>query len=248
MTSAEFYDELARNPEHPKTSQPPPGDFRRIFEFLASHFESIVSVNLTARHSGTYNAAALAAQRVGAEGRKVGVVDSLNASVGEALVTIAAAEAAAAGRSFEEVMAAAEGARARTFTYAMLERVDFAVRGGRVPAVVGRIARWLRLNVILHTFPDGRIKAGGGLIGNHRRIERFARYVARRATAGGSGRLRLLVAHADRPDAGRRFQELLLAALPPDTVARCDFTDMGAAIGVHGGPGTLIVAVQRLEG
>jgi dihydroxyacetone kinase-like predicted kinase len=48
MTAAEFYEELARNPDHPKTSQPPPGDFRRIFEFLASHFESIVSVNLTA--------------------------------------------------------------------------------------------------------------------------------------------------------------------------------------------------------
>lgn len=245
MTSAEFYDELARNPEHPKTSQPPPGDFRRIFEFLASHFESIVSVNLTARHSGTYNAAVLAAQRVDAEGRKVGVVDSLNASVGEALVTIAAAEAAAEGKSFDEVMAVATAARDRTFTFAMLERVDFAVRGGRVPAVVGRIARWLRLNVILRTFPDGRVKAGGGLIGNHRRIERFARYVARRAAGTPQTGLRLLVAHANRPEAGRKFQELLLAALPPDIVERCDFTDMGAAIGVHGGPGTIIVAVQR---
>ena len=246
MTSGEFYDELARNPDHPKTSQPPPGDFRRIYEFLASHFESIVSVNLTARHSGTYNAAVLAAQRVSAEGRKVGVVDSLNASVGEALVTIAAAEAAAAGRSFEEVMAVATEARTRTFTFAMLERVDFAVRGGRVPAVVGRIARWLRLNVILRTFPDGRVKAGGGLIGNHRRIERFARYVARRATGGTQAKLRLIVGHADRPEAGRKFKELLLAALPPGVVERCDFTDMGAAIGVHGGPGTIIVAVQRL--
>lgn len=245
MTAAEFYDELARNPDHPKTSQPPPGDFRRIFEFLASHYESIVSVNLTARHSGTYNAAALAAQRVSAEGRKVGVVDSLNASVGEALVTMAAAEAAAEGKSFDEVMAIATEARARTYTFAMLERVDFAVRGGRVPAVVGRIARWLRLNVILRTFPDGRIKAGGGLIGNHRRVERFARYVARRAVGTSQTKLRLVVAHANRPEAGRKFQELLLAALPPDIVERCDFTDMGAAIGVHGGPGTIIVAVQR---
>jgi len=245
MTAAEFYDELARNPDHPKTSQPPPGDFRRIFEFLASHYESIVSVNLTARHSGTYNAAALAAQRVSAEGRKVGVVDSLNASVGEALVTMAAAEAAAEGKSFDEVMAVATEARARTYTFAMLERVDFAVRGGRVPAVVGRIARWLRLNVILRTFPDGRIKAGGGIIGNHRPIERFARYVARRAVGTSQTKLRLVVAHANRPEAGKKFQELLLAALPPDIVERCDFTDMGAAIGVHGGPGTIIVAVQR---
>ena len=38
ITSEEFYDELVRNPHHPKTSQPPPGDFRRQFEFLASHY------------------------------------------------------------------------------------------------------------------------------------------------------------------------------------------------------------------
>ena len=39
ISSDEFYAELASNSEHPTTSQPAPGDFRRQFQFLASHFE-----------------------------------------------------------------------------------------------------------------------------------------------------------------------------------------------------------------
>jgi dihydroxyacetone kinase-like predicted kinase len=35
ITPEEFFAELVRNPAHPKTSQPPPGDFRRQFEFRA---------------------------------------------------------------------------------------------------------------------------------------------------------------------------------------------------------------------
>ena len=50
---AEFYDEIARGGIAPKTSQPPPGDFRRQFEFLASHHSAVVSINLTSRASGT---------------------------------------------------------------------------------------------------------------------------------------------------------------------------------------------------
>ena len=248
MTSAEFYDELAVNPEHPKTSQPPPGDFRRIFEFLVSHYESVISVNLTARHSGTYNAAVTVAQRVSAEGRRVAVVDTRNASVGEALVVLAAAEAAAEGQDLDQVVAAAEAARDRTQTFALVERIDFAVRGGRVPAVVGNIARWLRLNVILRTFPDGRVAFGGGLFGSHRLIDRFIRLVRRRSEIdSGTQRLRLLVGHANRPEAGQRLYDELRAAIPSERIVWSALTDMGAAIGVHGGPGTLIVAVQRLE-
>ena len=47
----------------PKTSQPPPGDFRRAFEFLGSHYEAVVYVGLMARVSGTFQSAETAASR-----------------------------------------------------------------------------------------------------------------------------------------------------------------------------------------
>jgi fatty acid-binding protein DegV len=79
----------------------------------------------------------------------VRVVDSSNASTGEGLVAVAAAEAAAAGGDLDAVERAAQEAVLHTQTFALLKTVDFAVRGGRVPAIVGKIAKLLRLNVIL---------------------------------------------------------------------------------------------------
>ena len=246
MTPTEFYRELVSNPAHPKTSQPPPGDFRRMFEFLASHYEAVVSVNLTSRHSGTWDAANKAAQRVGAEGKPVAAIDSRNASVGQGLIAVAAAEAAIAGADPQDVTAAIQAAAERTQTFALLGSIDFAVRGGRVPAIVGKVARLLSLNVILRTYPDGLIRAGGGLMGSHRLRSRFVRFVVRRC--GFDARresLRIFVGHGGKPQEGQLLAQELEQRFPAGSVEFCALTDMGPAIGVHGGPGTLIVALHR---
>ena len=57
ITSEEFFNELATNPHFPTSSQPAPGDFRRQYQFLASHFPDVLSINLTGRASGTLEAA-----------------------------------------------------------------------------------------------------------------------------------------------------------------------------------------------
>jgi hypothetical protein len=72
ITANEFFDELARNPIHPTSSQPSPGDFRRQYQFLASHFPDVISINLTPEVSGTLQAAQSAAARVNAAGKVVG--------------------------------------------------------------------------------------------------------------------------------------------------------------------------------
>lgn len=246
MTPSEFYRELAVNPAHPKTSQPPPGDFRRMFEFLASHYEGVVSVNLTARHSGTWDAATKAADRVSPQGKPIRAIDSRNASVGQGLITIAAAETAEAGGDLEAVATAARDALERTRTFALLKDIKFAVRGGRIPAIVGTLAKWLRLNVILHTHPDGRIAAGSGLIGKLTLRQRFARHVAAQVGAVGAGeKLRLLVGHGDQPSEAQLLKADLIRLFDPIHIEWIEVTDMSPAVGVHGGPGTLIVAVQR---
>jgi len=247
MTPIEFYRELVTNPAHPKTSQPPPGDFRRMFEFLASHYDAVVSINLTSRHSGTWDAATKAAQRVASEGKPVAALDSRNASVGQGLIAIAAAEAASQGVDAPAVVAAAQVAMNNTQTFALLGSIDFAVRGGRVPAIVGKVARLLGLNVILRTWPDGRISAGGGLFGPLKLRSRFARFVARRYRIDPAKEtVRILVGHGDRQEEGRLLADELVAKYPKGSVEFCALTDMGPAIGVHGGPGTLIVALHRI--
>jgi DegV family protein with EDD domain len=239
ITADEFFAELRTNPNHPTTSQPAPGDFRRQYQFLASHFADVLSINLTGKASGTLEAARSAAERVNAHGR-IHVINSLNASLGQGLLAVAAAEYAKAGLSIEDAIAAVEKLIPETRTYGLLKDLRFAVRGGRVPRWVKTIADLLRATAIIRTVPDGRVASGTFLFGRRNRIKRFARYVARLTPPADS--LDVAIGHAICPeDAAELERELRLRF---DNIHRTTITDIGAALGVHGGPGTLIVATQ----
>jgi DegV family protein with EDD domain len=240
LTAEEFFAEIARNPVHPKTSQPPPGDFRRQFEFLGSHFESVVSVNLSRRVSGTCGAAESAAARVSTHGQ-VTVIDSMNASLGQGLVAMYAAECAHAGYDAARVIEATRAIVARTFTFGLVGSLEYAVRGGRVPRWVKNTADHLRLMPVLHATRDGRVTAGGVLFGRERLKEKFARFVRRRMRDGVP--YRLLVGHANCADDG----QWLLDQLTTDDVVYRRLLSCGTAFGVHGGPGLLVAAFQEYE-
>jgi DegV family protein with EDD domain len=239
LSQEEFYHELERSPDHPKTSQPPAGDFRRLYEFLISHYESVVSISLTSTVSGTYNVARTAAQRLPAG--RVTVIDSLNASLGQGLIAIYAAECAQAGCSGEDVARAARDAALRTFTFGLLGRLDFAVRGGRVPRIVKRLADLLHFVPILMNKPGGRIGAGTVLFGTHDLTLRFAALVRRRIAK--HKRYRVAVGHANAESEGRKLLDAISAGLA--NVESAYLTTLGTALGVHGGPGMLVVGLQE---
>ena len=239
ITAGEFFRELASNPVHPTTSQPAPGDFRRQYQFLASHFADVLSINLTGMVSGTLEAARSAADRVNAHGR-IHVINSRNASLGEGLLVVAAAEYAKAGLSVEDAIAAVNRLIPDTRTYGLLKDLRFAVRGGRVPRWVKTIADLLRATAIIRTVPDGRVASGTFLFGRKNRIKRFARYVAKRTPAADS--LDVAIGHAVCHEDAVELEQELRGHF--DNIHRTTITDIGAALGVHGGPGTLIVATQ----
>jgi DegV family protein with EDD domain len=240
ITAEEFFAEIERNPQHPKTSQPPPGDFRRQFEFLGSHFDSVVSVNLSRQVSGTCGAAEAAATRVSTHG-KVTVVDSMNASLGQGLVAMYAAECAQAGYDAARVIEATRAIVPRTHTFGLIGSLEYAVRGGRVPRWVKNVADGLRLMPVLHADRNGRVKAGGVLLGREHLKEKFARFVRRRMRHDVS--YRLLVGHANCEADGQWLLEQLTTG---DVVYR-RLLPCGTAFGVHGGPGLLVVAFQEYE-
>ena len=240
ITSEEFFAEIARNPSHPKTSQPPPGDFRRQFEFLGSHFDAVVSVNITRQASGTCAAAELAAGRVAAHGR-VTVIDSMNASLGQGLVAMYAAECAQAGYDAGRVLEATRAILPRTRTFGLVGSLDYAVRGGRLPAWIKRVADALRLMPILHNDRKGRVTAGGVLIGRGNLRDKFARFVRRRMRPDVS--YRILVGHANCEADG----QWLLEQLEGSNVVSARLLPLGSALGVHGGPGMLVVGLQEYD-
>jgi DegV family protein with EDD domain len=242
MSPEQFFRELAANPVHPKTSQPPPGDFRRAFEFLGSHYRGVLYVGLTARVSGTFQSAETAAARTQTRAA-IRTLDSGTAALGQGLIAMRAAEAAATGSELEAVQAAAVAARRRTRTWGCLVTLEFAVRGGRVPRWAGRIADFLGVSPILVVRADGSVGVGGALFGRRHPYRRFGRYLRRRLDP--AKRWRIGISHANAPDAARQVQEEMAAGLrDPEFLP---LIPLGTALGVHGGPGCVVVAAQELD-
>jgi len=238
ITAEEFFDEIERGAYHPKTSQPPPGDFRRRFEFLASHYDSVLSINLSRRVSGTLAAAESAAARTSTHG-EVQVIDSLNASAGQGLVVLHVAELAETGAGLTEVAAAARNILHATYTFGLMGSLEYAVRGGRVPRWVKRVADALRLMPVLGNDAVGRIRPVGVLLGRRNLREKFARFVERRMSDDRS--YRILIGHANSEADGH----WLLERLRGDNVAWGRVVPLGSALGAHGGPGMLVVGLQE---
>ncbi|HEX9706463.1 MAG TPA: DegV family protein [Steroidobacteraceae bacterium] len=241
LSSEEFFRELATNPLHPKTSQPPPGDFRRAFEFLGSHYEAVVYVGLMARVSGTFQSAETAAARVRTRARIL-TFDSGTAALGEGLIAMRAAEVAASGGDAEAVKRAAIDAAGRTRTWGLLVTLEFAVRGGRVPRSVKSVADLLRLTPILAVRSDGRLGIGGVLFGRGNPYRRFGKLLRRRLDP--ARRWRIGISHANVPEGAAQVRDAIAEGLPRAEIL--PVIPLGTALGVHGGPGCIVVAAQEL--
>ena len=240
LTPAEFYRKLREEIVLPRTSQPSPGDFRRQFEFLLSHHPSLVYLGVARAVSGTIQSAETAAQR--GDAQRSFIVDSANAAGGQALLAIAAAEAAQQGEDAAAIVARIERLRPSTLTWAITRDLTLAVRGGRIPAWAKPVVFALGLTPIAKVTPEGRLRLTGGLFGKRSVPERFARYVARRVDR--SRRWRLIVGHCD----ARADGEILLAALR--ALLSCQdawLVETGPAIGAHAGPGALVISLQPTD-
>jgi DegV family protein with EDD domain len=237
LSTADFYRKLRTEIVLPRTSQPPPGDFRRQFEFLLSHHPAVVYVGLSRSVSGTLQAAEAAAQRSHPE--RTRVFDSANAAGGQALLAIKAAEMAAAGASAEAILAELERRRPHTHTWAIARDIGHAVRGGRVPRWAKPVLNTLGLVPIAKVTPQGTLGMAGAFVGGRAIPERFAKYVAARVDRG--KRWRAVVGHCDALADG---DALLLALQARLDCAEGWVVETGPAVGAHAGPGALVVSLQ----
>lgn len=239
LSAREFYAELARSTQQVRTSQPPPGDFRRLFEFLLSHHAEVVYVGLSSAVSGTLQSAQRAAQET--DPARVRVVDTRNGSGGQGLLAVHAAERALAGADASTIGAEVATLAHDTRTFAYARDLRNAVRGGRVPRWALPLTQWLRLVPIVRLGGgDGRLHVCGIL---RDRADLPARYVSRVLRGlDRSRRWRAEVLHCDNAAEGERVREALLRALPGVDV--CALLDAGSAIGAHAGRGAVVIALM----
>jgi len=146
---AEFYGRFRRaHTSHPTTSQPPLGAFATLYDRLSQAYDGIVSIHVAAKLSGTVATAQLAAEQL--ERTPVTILDSGTATIAEGFVVLAAARAAAAGASLEQVVAAAERVRDRVDFFATLKTLEHVHRGGRLGEAARLLGTQLGISPVLN--------------------------------------------------------------------------------------------------
>ncbi len=116
ITRDEFYARLVNSTDPPKTAAPAIGMFEETFRALAADGSEVLSISLAGDLSSTFTAAQQAARLV--DGARIVCVDSRAVAMPLTYLAVAAAKAARAGQSIEEIVALIEPMRPRTTIFA----------------------------------------------------------------------------------------------------------------------------------
>lgn len=237
ITTEEFYERLVKSRQLPTTSAPSVGDFQEVYERLLEEVDSIVSIHIGAKLSGTVQAAQTARQSL-ANPERIEIVDSQAASVAIGFAVMEAVEAARAGAKLAEVKAVAESAVQRITVRFMLDTLEYVRRGGRIGRARAYLGTLLRVKPIL-SFREGEIYPEERVRTRARGLERMIQWAVRQQKVK-----RAVVGHSTTPDEAESIRERLAMAFPNVEVHLVRF---GPVLGTHGGPGTIGVGIMEGE-
>ena len=228
---AEFYERLRTSPVLPATAQPTPQDFLAAYESLAG-YERIYSLHVSAKLSGTFQSAELAAQELGDD--RVRVVDTATASLSIAMLSHAIQRRLARGSTDVEIAALIERFHRDAEVVFTLETLEYLQRGGRIGRAAALAGSLLNVRPIL-AVQDGEVVAVARVRGRPKALAEFERRFAE-ATEDKAG-LRVAIAHADAPEWVGTISEIVWRLRPK---AEIEFTaTLGAVVSTHTGPGAV---------
>jgi DegV family protein with EDD domain len=228
---AEFYEKLRTSPVTPATAQPTPQDFVTAYEGLAA-YERVYSLHVSAKVSGTFQSAELAAQEVG--GDRVRVVDTRTASLAIAMLAHAIQRRLARGTTDEEVSALIDRFHAGSEVLFTVDTLEYLQRGGRIGKAQALAGSLLNLRPVL-SVEEGEVVAVARVRGKSKALAEFERRFVE-GTTNEAG-LRVAIAHADAEEWVGTLSEL---AWRVRSKAEIEFTStLGAVVGTHTGPGAV---------
>ena len=235
MAPDDFYSKLISSPVHPFTSAPSAGDFAQTYTEVARDTNQIVSIHITRRHSGTYDVALLGREILKKARCQIEIIDSQGVSMWQGLVTLAAARAAQAGCELHEVVDAANEAIMQMRALALLDTVEYIIRGGRIGKAISRLESVLNLKAML-TLRKGELRPAGVVRTRGKGIERLYEFVRSAFPFG-----ELAIVYSTTFEDAQKLADYTTSLFPnvvPEVVR------LGSALGVHAGPGALIIAIR----
>jgi DegV family protein with EDD domain len=235
ISEDEFYERLQHDPVHPNTTQPTPQDFVDVYQKLSAAADGIVSIHLSAKLSGTCSSA-LQAKGMVVKECSVEVVDSETLSMALGLVVIAAAEAAKAGKSLDEVVEAAKQAMPKIRLLFLLDTLEYLQKGGRIGKAKALLGSILNVKPML-AVKDGELVPAGQVRTRAKGIDKLFEYVKN------AGDIQdLAVVYNTTPDEAEALAKRIGSVFDKEKIR---MARVGPTLGVHGGPGAMMVAFRE---
>jgi DegV family protein with EDD domain len=234
----QFYTLLEENAHYPKSAQVNEKTFTNTYSHLASHYDSIIAIHVSDKLSGTFNSSQKAARMISKEFNKpVSVINSKTLSGALGLVVLKIAEAIEEGHSHEQIVGMTEKWINATKIYVSVRDIKYLIRGGRLSATKGMIARILNINPIVSIDPEGKAMVFDKAFNQKANMEKVMGHV--RNMNRGKTIWNYIVLHASNDEAAQWYAEKMETLTSKKPVS---IVNISPVIGANVGIGAAAIA------
>jgi DegV family protein with EDD domain len=239
LSNKDFYRLADESGVIPKTSQPTPQQFIHFYEKVAKADETIISVHVTGKLSGTLDSARIAARELAG---KYNVIP-LDSASGSAAMGYMAREARLmerAGATVEQIVQRLEHISRNVQIILTLNTLEYARRSGRVKALQAALASLLNVKPVI-ILKEGVLELGDRVRTRSRALEFVVETICQRL---GQQLVNVAVVHAEDPQAAETLLQSAQSRLNCNDLI---VTDLSIGVAANLGPGTAGIVAYPVE-
>lgn len=233
----EFY-EAMRNGSMPTTAQVNPENAKALLEPYLKEGKDILHIAFSSGLSGTYNSSRIAAEELMEEytDRRIIVVDSLSASLGQGLLVWLAQQKKELGQTLEDVADWVEKNKLKMVHLFTVDDLNHLYRGGRVSRTTAIVGSMLNIKPVLHVDNEGKLTAIGKVRGRKKALQELVKLMDEKIGSFGADCDTIFISHGDcEQDA----QYVAAKVKEKYNIKNIIINQVSATIGAHSGPGTM---------
>lgn len=232
-----FYDKM-RAGSMTKTQQASIEDTEKVFREILQEGKDILHIAFSSGLSGTANAARLAAENMMEEfpERKIIVIDSLCASLGQGLLVDYALKLQQQGKNMEETAKWLEDHIQNICHLFTVEDLKYLQRGGRISKTTALVGTMIGIKPVLHVDPEGKLVSISKVRGRKQSIQALVNKMEENIGKYRGEKQPIFISHGDCIEDANYLAELVKERFGYDEFL---INDVGPTIGAHSGPGTL---------
>ena len=211
---------------------------KALLEPYLKEGKDILHIAFSSALSGTYNSSRIAAEELMEDypDRKIIVVDSLGASLGQGLLVYLAQEKKEQGEDMETVAKWAEENRLHMVHLFTVNDLNHLYRGGRISRTTAVVGSMLNIKPVLHVDNDGKLTAIGKVRGRKKSLQELVKLMDEKIGSYHDTCHTIFISHGDCEEDANYVAEKVKEKYQINTII---MNQVGATIGAHSGPGTM---------